>query len=206
MIINGIGGSTPPFGFPMTIYSSSDKTLQEIIAEDPVVNAAYNLAAKAHQKQKRRESDVPYITHPVRVANILLQDRSDTTSVRLAAALLHDVLEDTKVPIMEMMAVMGREITNLVLALTDEEPSRAHRINAILRMQTNPDAILIKMADRLANLEEQSGFTVKYRKKPDVRESTALLLGVAKSAGLDYTDTYQRLNDMMIQIETDMPI
>ncbi|OQA49775.1 MAG: hypothetical protein BWY45_03481 [Euryarchaeota archaeon ADurb.Bin294] len=73
-------------------------------------------------------------------------------------------------------------------------------------MQTNPDAILIKMADRLANLEEQSGFTVKYRKKPDVRESTALLLGVAKSAGLDYTDTYQRLNDMMIQIETDMPI
>jgi len=115
-------------------------------------------AADKHKGQKRLSGE-PYITHPIAVANLLIDLGIDYQAV--VAALLHDVLEDTPVSESELKAQFGEEITELVNSVTklvkikfaskDEEQAENFR-KMFFAMAKDIRVILIKIADRLHNM------------------------------------------------------
>ena len=123
-----------------------------------VVERAYNLAKEAHKHQKR-VAGVDYILHPTSVAYILADLGMDTECI--AAALLHDVIEDTDVTKSEVEETFGEEITNLVdgvtklrkiSAATREEQQAEDVSKMLLAMLHDIRVIMIKLADRLHNM------------------------------------------------------
>lgn len=83
----------------------------------PLVREALAFATAAHEGQVRKYTGVPYITHPVAVARLVVRFGGDREMV--AAALLHDTLEDCDVTEGELRRQFGTEITQLVVELTD---------------------------------------------------------------------------------------
>jgi (p)ppGpp synthase/HD superfamily hydrolase len=111
-------------------------------AEDiPVVWTAFETAKIAHRGQRRASGD-RYITHPVEVATIVAHHGGTATAV--CAALLHDVIEDTRVRSAELHAEFGREIATLVEELTAQAVRTAGPVDR--------DLGLVTVADRLHNL------------------------------------------------------
>jgi len=80
---------------------------------------ALMIAAGAHRQQVRKEADTPYITHPVMVAWIL--DRYGFDETVIAAALVHDVLEDTEYPEQRLEEELGTEVMAIVRAVTNDD-------------------------------------------------------------------------------------
>lgn len=118
-----------------------------------LVHNATLLALKAHWDQKRKTDGTPYIAHPFMVAMRLKGDGFPDTTV--AAALLHDVLEDTAVGVDELRAHVGEEVLGMVQALTEnkalpwEERKKAYIQNVVV----SSDAVkAISVADKLHNL------------------------------------------------------
>jgi guanosine-3',5'-bis(diphosphate) 3'-pyrophosphohydrolase len=127
-------------------------------ADLDVVREAYLAAARAHEGQTRASGE-PYVTHAVAVAGVLADLHLDPTTV--AAALLHDVLEDTGVEPTELRERFGAEIATLVDGVTKlgkiEWQSREQRQAENLRkmflaMANDIRIVLIKLADRLHNM------------------------------------------------------
>ncbi len=123
-----------------------------------VIDKAYKTALNAHQGQKRI-SGVDYIVHPVSVAYILVELGMDAPSV--AAALLHDVVEDTSIRHEDIKTRFGEEISNLVDGVTklkripssSREEQQAENIRKmLLAMSHDIRVIIIKLADRLQNM------------------------------------------------------
>ncbi len=126
-----------------------------------LIRRAYDLALSAHGDQKRL-SGAPYISHPVAVACILVQLGMDSESV--AAGLLHDVVEDTKVSLEELRRLFGPEIAGLVDGVTkitkmglipykSREVQQAENLRKMLiAMSEDIRVIIIKLADRLHNM------------------------------------------------------
>src|SRR3974390_3201899 len=86
-------------------------------SEDPwMVRRAYEIAAERHHDQFRSSGE-PYITHLLEVAHILADIRMDATT--LAAALLHDVIEDTEFPLSRLEERFGAEGAHLVEGVTE---------------------------------------------------------------------------------------
>lgn len=102
-------------------YSLTFEELQDFIRQSgknynlELIEKAYSLAAAAHGEQKRRSGE-PYIIHPLAVAKILVELGMDNESI--AAALLHDVVEDTGVPLSDIEKQFGHEIALLVNGVT----------------------------------------------------------------------------------------
>lgn len=123
---------------------------------------AYNYAEKAHHNQYRKFSNLPYFSHPKGVARIL--EKLNCSEETIIAALLHDVIEDTKVTYEEIEVEFGETIAKLVLALTsdNEEQSKLGKsIYLLHKMQNMSDtALLIKLADRLHNILYLQGDSV----------------------------------------------
>ena len=80
---------------------------------------AIGLATKAHHSQVRKGTEIPYIVHPLAVAGLLI--RSGCPEHMVIAALLHDVLEDTPVTVEEIRSHFGREVAELVMALSEPD-------------------------------------------------------------------------------------
>ncbi|WP_156807346.1 RelA/SpoT family protein [Effusibacillus pohliae] len=123
-----------------------------------LVRRAYEFAKEAHQGQQRRSGE-EYITHPIAVAEILADLELD--AVTLAAALLHDVVEDTPVTEEQLVAEFGSEIRDLVDGVTklgrlkylSKEEQQAENLRKMfLAMAKDIRVILIKLADRLHNM------------------------------------------------------
>ena len=124
---------------------------------------AFAFAARAHESQQRRSGE-PFIEHPFAVARILAELHLDEET--LAAALLHDVVEDTGVETEQLRAEFGEEIAKLVDGVTKltriQFQSREHAEaenyrKMIVAMAQDPRVILIKLADRLHNMR-----TIEY--------------------------------------------
>src|SRR2546428_6619241 len=124
---------------------------------------AYKLAAQAHHAQARACGE-PYINHSVTVASTLVDLRLDP--VTIAAALLHDVAEDTGVSLSEVQARFGVEIASLVDGVTKlgkiewksrEERQAENLRKMFLAMASDIRIVLIKLADRLHNMR-----TIQY--------------------------------------------
>ena len=119
---------------------------------------AYETAEMAHRGQVRRSGE-PYITHPLAVATVLAGLGMD--DITLAAALLHDSVEDTAVSLQEIEAQFGPLVTQIVDGVTKLErvsfDTRAAAQAATMRkmlvaMAKDPRVILIKLGDRLHNM------------------------------------------------------
>ena len=111
----------------------------------PLTIKAMKLAYKAHEGQYD-QSGVPYIFHPVHVAEQM--DDEITTCI----ALLHDVLEDTTLSLQELEAEFPREITDVVLLLT-HEPDENY-LDYIRKLCQSPLARKVKLADIAHNSDE----------------------------------------------------
>jgi GTP pyrophosphokinase len=127
-------------------------------ADLKLVEDAYLFAATAHQGQKRRSGE-DYISHPLSVAAILAELQMD--AVTIAAAILHDVVEDTSASLDTIRDIFGEEIALLVDGVTKlsrleyktKEEQQAETLRKMfLAMARDIRVILIKLADRLHNM------------------------------------------------------
>src|SRR5262245_41523072 len=127
-------------------------------ANEALLNRAYVYAMKAHGHQVRQSGD-PYFSHPLEVAAILTEFKLDDATI--AAALLHDVIEDTDVTRGEIDQLFGQEIGNLVEGLTKirkldlvtKKAEQAENFRKLLiAISSDIRVLLIKLADRLHNM------------------------------------------------------
>lgn len=121
-----------------------------------LIDKATAFAAEMHYGQVRKFTNEPYIEHPKQTAEFLYQMDSSITMEDYAAALLHDVIEDTEIPPEVLRTTFGDYITDLVLELTiDEEEKKEKGKKAYLAEKLNimsEKAFIIKIADRLSNV------------------------------------------------------
>lgn len=97
-----------------------------ITALPEIVLLAEGFGLCAHREQRRKFEDARYMVHPIRVASIVHEYTNDANVI--AAAMMHDVLEDTDATADEMRRVFGDAITDLVLEVTDvSQPSDGKR-------------------------------------------------------------------------------
>lgn len=150
-----------------------NKLLSLISAEDiPAITQVYALAERVHAGQKRKTAegaaDIPYIVHPLRVANIVAGEWRRTEFAMIAVALLHDVIEDAPAEMKntlprEISLLCGNEILDAVYLLTkpelpqpcppDAKAQRDARYFSAIR--NAPEGMrLLKCADRLDNLRD----------------------------------------------------
>lgn len=157
--------------------------------EVKLVERAYAVAHKAHATQTRSSGE-PYITHPIAVAHIVLDMQLDHQSVM--AALLHDVLEDTKTPREELVAEFGDEVTSIVdglsklnyLEFKSKEEAQAESFRKmLLAMVSDIRVILIKLADRLHNMRT-IGVLSQARQKRIGRETLDVYAPIAGRLGM----------------------
>ena len=142
-------------------------------ANEDLLNRAYVYAMRAHGEQ-RRESGDPYFSHPLEVAAILTDLKLDDATI--AAALLHDTIEDTDATRAEIDRLFGHEIGRLVEGLTklmrldlvSKEAKQAENLRKLLlAIADDVRVLLIKLADRLHNMR-----TLAHR-PPEARRRTA---------------------------------
>jgi len=126
----------------------------------PVVEQAFRFAARAHRDHFRKASDLPYVVHPAAVALILQKAGVEDEEI-LAAALLHDTVEDTEATIEDVANEFHERVARLVSAVTEEKRDGAGRKHSWEdRKQTHidhlqnaePDVCVIVLADKLHNL------------------------------------------------------
>src|SRR5215208_5443709 len=129
---------------------------------EPLLNRAYVYAMKAHGEQVRASGD-PYFSHPLEVAAILTDLKLDDATV--AAALLHDTIEDTEATRAEIDHLFGRDIGALVEGLTKlkrldlvtREAKQAENLRKLLlAIADDVRVLLVKLADRLHNMRTLS--------------------------------------------------
>ena len=140
-------------------------------ADEALLNRAYVYAMKAHSQQKRASGD-PYFSHPLEVAAILTELKLDDATV--AAALLHDVIEDTDATRAEIDQLFGERIGRLVDGLTkikklDLVTKRAEQAEnfrkLLIAISSDIRVLLIKLADRLHNMRTLSHMKAGSRQR-----------------------------------------
>src|SRR5580692_7077837 len=126
--------------------------------DEDLLNRAYVYAMRAHGEQKRASGD-PYFSHPLQVAAILTDLNLDDATI--AAALLHDTIEDTDATRAEIDRLFGHDIGTLVEGLTklkrldlvSKEAKQAENLRKLLlAIADDVRVLLIKLADRLHNM------------------------------------------------------
>jgi (p)ppGpp synthase/HD superfamily hydrolase len=126
--------------------------MQDKLPSSKLIKKALQIATKAHQGQKRKDGN-PYISHPIAVALLLARFGFDENTI--AAALLHDTLEDTALTESQLREEIGDQVTDTVKALTQDEsltwPERKLKYLNLLR--TSSDNVkAICTADKIHNL------------------------------------------------------
>mgnify|MGYP000754996060 CR=1 FL=1 len=135
-----------------------------------MIDRAYALAEKAHGEQRRRSGE-PYICHPLSVAQILVELGMDSESI--AAALMHDVAEDTPVTVAEIKQKFGPEVALLVDGVTkltqikfsNVEDRQAENLRKmLLAMSQDVRVMIIKLCDRLHNMRTGDAWPEQKRR------------------------------------------
>ena len=124
-----------------------------------LVLRAAAFAAEKHRTQRRKDIDTPFINHPIQLAYILVQADIEDATV-LAAALLHDTIEDTNTTHDEIEIVFGHEIANIVEECSDDKSlTKLERKQAQIEhaAKISPKARLVKLADKIANVSDIDG-------------------------------------------------
>ena len=115
-------------------------------------------AAQKHCHQRRKDADAsPYINHPLNVAYLVAEIGGVNDPEHLAAALLHDTLEDTETSPEELEAEFGPRVRRLVEEVTDDKrlPKAERKRQQVARAATiSGDAALIKLGDKISNIRD----------------------------------------------------
>jgi len=154
-----------------------------------IIVDAYEFSAAAHQNQKRRSGE-PYITHPLAVAGILADLRLDHQTI--AAALLHDVIEDTPFAKEQIEKRFGKEIAGLVDGVSKlDQLNFSSRSEAqvesfrkmMLAMVQDIRVILVKLADRLHNMQTMDAMPADKQRRI-ARETLEIYAPIANRLGI----------------------
>ena len=153
------------------------------------ITSAYEFAAEKHKDQKR-ESGEPYITHPIAVAQILIELGMDTDTI--CAALLHDVVEDTEASLEDLKKRFGADVANLVdgvtklnqVSLYSKEEQQAENIRKmLLSMSKDIRVIIIKLSDRLHNMRTLA-FRNELKRRSVSLETMSIFVPLANRLGI----------------------
>jgi len=119
---------------------------------------AAHFAAKKHRDQRRKDEDAsPYINHPISVAKIISEIGNVEDPEVLAAALLHDTIEDTETTIDELIDNFGERVCSLVQEVTDDKtlPRLQRKQRQIDHAnEISEGAVLIKLGDKISNVTD----------------------------------------------------
>ncbi len=158
-------------------------------AERDMLLHAYDFARDAHRNQKRASGE-PYFIHPCAVAEILVDLGLDAETI--AAALLHDVIEDTPVTEEDVRREFGESVLTLVAGVTkldkivfkSQEEEEAENFRKIfIAMAKDIRVIIIKLADRLHNMRSLN-FLSKERQQKMARETLDIYAPIAGRLGI----------------------
>tara|TARA_Y100000389_G_scaffold205127_2_gene263672 strand:- start:16869 stop:19019 length:2151 start_codon:yes stop_codon:yes gene_type:complete len=168
------------------------ETLQSYLPEEQLkaITSAYEFGAKAHAGQSRKTGEA-YITHPIAVAQELAEMRLDFQAI--IAAILHDTIEDTSASLDDISNIFGKEVALLVdgVSKLDQIQFRS-RIEAqsesfrkmMLAMIEDIRVILVKLADRLHNMQTLNAMPVE-KKKRIAKETIDIYAPIANRLGIN---------------------
>ena len=176
---------------PDELYGKLIKLVRENMTENDVslIEKAYFIAKKAHEGQFRFSGE-PYIIHPVSVAIILYNLGMDGES--MAAALLHDVVEDTDMTKENIQEEFGEDVANLVEGVTKlgkvpiftKEEQQAENVRKMLMaMSQDIRVIIIKLADRIHNMRTLS-FMRPDKRREKAQETLEIYAPIAHRLGI----------------------
>ena len=155
-----------------------------------IIRLAFDMAVEAHSDQKRKSGEA-YIFHPISVAKIVAQQIGlDATSI--CAALLHDVVEDTKFSIEDIERHVGNDIAKIVNGLTKISNLKKDRNislqaenfrKMLLTLNDDVRVIIIKIADRLHNMQTMDSMP-EYKQVKIASETLYIYAPLAHRIGL----------------------
>lgn len=178
-------------------------TIKESVNREPngLIGRAYSFALKAHAGQKRKSGE-PYFNHPLATAEILRSWNMDDTTI--AAALLHDTVEDTGVPLATIKKEFGDEVSSLVDGVTklghfkyrgesENSPVAEHHKaenlrKMVLALSQDLRVVFIKLADRMHNMQTLAALPPAKQKRialetDEIYASLAYRLGMHNVSG-----------------------
>lgn len=179
---------------------SIQKLLQKIVDysikhnfDTPKIKRAFEVANHAHKDQMRKSGE-PYILHPLMVCCYLLEFTPDEASI--IATLLHDTIEDTPLTLPEVKKAFGTEVANLIDGLTKfsknkirENENLDDKIESLRKLMqiTEKDirTLIIKLLDRLHNLETLSEHRDPEKIQKIAKESLDFYVKISKKLGIN---------------------
>ena len=154
-----------------------------------LLRRAFEFSAREHGAQTRASGE-PFLSHPLEVAHLLAEMRLDATT--LAVALLHDVVEDTRVRGETLEELFGQEVAHLVEGLTkigrldfspQEEQQAENLRKMLLAMVDDVRVVLVKLADRLHNMRTL-GYLPPEKRQRVARETLDIYAPIAHRLGM----------------------
>ncbi|NUM80148.1 bifunctional (p)ppGpp synthetase/guanosine-3',5'-bis(diphosphate) 3'-pyrophosphohydrolase [bacterium] len=146
-----------------------------------LIRKALDFAKLAHNGQQRDEG-VPYITHPIRVANILMDEVAVIKGDMICAALLHDVIEDCDITLRELKNNFNDRIAQMVKTLSKDPSLENHKkVYYETIVKADDEVKLIKVCDRLDNLRSLRFSYNKTRIRRYIRETEKKYLPLAET-------------------------
>jgi (p)ppGpp synthase/HD superfamily hydrolase len=160
-----------------------------------IVLQAISYAVRAHQGQFRKDGDTPYAAHPVRVLTIASQLFGISDPETLAAAALHDTIEDTLVDRDDLIEQFGPRVAEFVAILSKEKrlPHDQREEQYLNGLVEGPIEVkLLKMADLYDNLSDSSGLPAALRLKK-IEKANQLL----EICSQDFPDQWRHVLDAL---------
>src|SRR6202161_3683319 len=159
-------------------------------ADEDALNRAYVFSMKAHGTQVRASGD-PYFSHPVEVAGILAGMKLDCDSI--VTGLLHDTVEDTVATLEDIERVFGPDIARLVdgvtklsrIELQSDQTKQAENFRKlVLAMSEDIRVLLVKLADRLHNMQTLHFIKAPEKRRRIARETMDIYAPLAERIGM----------------------
>ena len=171
--------------------------LQELLVKIPqrnwpLLGEAYHLANASHEGQDR-DAGQPFITHPIGVALILASELGFAGDAEMmAAALLHDAVEDTALALDDIEPMFGETVSNLISGVTKvagSNASRAARRIATLQhlftsARQDPRVLILKLADRVHNMRSLDGISELSRRQRIAQETADVYAPLSHFLGM----------------------
>jgi guanosine-3',5'-bis(diphosphate) 3'-pyrophosphohydrolase len=159
-------------------------------ADEAALNRAYVYSMKAHGAQLRASGD-PYFSHPIEVAGLLAQMKLDTASI--ITGLLHDTVEDTGATLDDIERLFGPDIARLVdgvtklsrIELQSDQTKQAENFRKlVLAMSEDIRVLLVKLADRLHNMQTLHFIKSEEKRRRIARETMDIYVPLAERIGM----------------------
>ncbi len=151
-----------------------------------ILLTAIEFSADRHRPQRRKDADKsPYINHPIEVAELLWRVGGIRDQAVILAAILHDIIEDTKTTPDEIRSLFGEDVLGIVLECTDDK-SLDYMDRKRLQIETAPHksekAKLVKLADKICNIHDLNQSPPRWW--PKIQKQEYLLWSEKVVAGL----------------------